>query len=73
MQLGPYAAAQSEINLCKVRKISQRDGTHSILNAKQIILFFKIFWFIFQFLKPKRDCYVKFTCCSRTVKATLKI
>ena len=38
--------------------------THSILTAKQFYLYFlQIFWIIFQFLKPKHDCYIKFKSC----------
>ena len=55
-----------------------REGglTHSILTAKQFILIFsQIFGFAFQFLRLKRDCYVKLTSRSttrRTIKATFR-
>ena len=49
--------------------------THSILTAKQVFSFFQIFGYIFQFLRPKLDGYVKNItsfCTYRTINATLK-
>ena len=48
-----------------------------ILTAKQFFPFFFKYKFsgLFQFLKLKHHCYVKFTSCStyRTIKATLSV